>query len=122
MWGAIGTIASILMWVLDKIGVSKERQDKIKREINIQVRKIIKGPSNSTIIRDQYRDLKDQVDDYLSDEPKKDDLAKPVKDPRTKVSRIIKVKCPICERVSEVVSVYPDGDMVLKCGHIKPKD
>ena len=54
------------MYVLKMFGVSKSKRDDLKRSINVQIRKIISGPSNSTIIRDQHQKADKQVDDWLN--------------------------------------------------------
>jgi hypothetical protein len=65
MWSAIQAGLTVLLWVLDKFSVSKERQNQIKRDINIQVRKILKNKSNSSEIREQYHEAEKRADEYL---------------------------------------------------------
>lgn len=65
MWSAIQAGLSVLLWVLDKFSVSKERQNEIKRDINTQVRKILKNKSNSSEVRDQYQEAEKRADEFL---------------------------------------------------------
>ena len=66
MWAGIQSIIGLVLWLLDKFSVSKERQNQIKRDINIQVRKILKNRSNSSEVRDQYHEAEKRADDYLN--------------------------------------------------------
>jgi len=65
MTSLIVPVMNFVMFILKLVGVSKEKQDKLKRQINVHIKDILKKPSNSTVIRDQYKKATKDADDYL---------------------------------------------------------
>jgi hypothetical protein len=65
MIGVIVPIINFAMYILKLFGVSKDKRDDLKRSINVQIRKIINSPSNSTIIRDQHKKANQDLDDWF---------------------------------------------------------
>jgi len=66
MISLIAPAIKLVMYLLKMFGMSKDKRDDLKRSINVQIRKIINSPSNSTVIRDQHKKADKEVDDWLS--------------------------------------------------------